>query len=95
MEYCCNVWASALTWFLDMLDKLQKWICRTVGPSLTASLEPLALLRNAASLVHSIGITSIDVHLHQLNWFLFPHSRGRSTCYDGRSRDISLTVSRY
>ena len=64
MEYCCNVWANALTWFLDMLDKPQEWICRTVGPSLTASLEPLALLRNAASLVHSIGITSIDAHLH-------------------------------
>ena len=42
MEYCCHVWASAPSCYLDLLDKLQKRICRTVGPSLTASLEPLA-----------------------------------------------------
>ena len=33
-----------------MLDKLQKQICRTVGPSLAASLEPLAHRRHVASL---------------------------------------------
>ena len=32
-----------------MLDKLQKRICRTVGPSLAASLEPLAHHRNAST----------------------------------------------
>ena len=26
---------------LDLLDKLQKLVCRTVGPLPTASLEPL------------------------------------------------------
>ena len=41
-EYCCHVWASAPRCYLDLLDKLQKCICRTVGPSLPASLEPLA-----------------------------------------------------
>ena len=35
---------------MDLLDKLQKWICRTVGPSLAASLEPLAHCSNEASL---------------------------------------------
>ena len=40
MEYCCYVWAGASSCFLQLLDKLQKWICRTVGPSLAASLEP-------------------------------------------------------
>ena len=29
-----------------MLDKLQKWVCRIVGPSLAASLEPLAHCQN-------------------------------------------------
>ena len=40
MEYC-YVWACARS-SLDLLDKLQKQIFRTVGPSLAASLEALA-----------------------------------------------------
>ena len=42
MEYCCHVWAGAPSCYLELLDKLQKQICRTVGPSLAASLELLA-----------------------------------------------------
>ena len=29
MEYCCHVWAGAPSCYLEMLDKLQKWVCRT------------------------------------------------------------------
>ena len=50
IDHCCRVWAGAPSCHLELLDKLQKWICRTVGPSLAASLEPLARCRNAASL---------------------------------------------
>ena len=50
MEYCCHVWAGAPSCYLELLDKLQKRICRTVGPSLAASLEPLAHRQNVASL---------------------------------------------
>ena len=50
MEYCCHVWVGAHTCYLELLDKLQKRICRTVSPSLAASLEPLAHHRNVASL---------------------------------------------
>ena len=50
MEYCCHVWAGAPSCYLELLDKLQKRICRTAGPSLAASLEPLAHLRNVVSL---------------------------------------------
>ena len=50
MEYCCHVWAFAPSCYLELLDKLQKRICRTVGPSLATSLEPLAHCRNVASL---------------------------------------------
>ena len=50
MEYCCRVWASAPSCYLQLLDKLQKQIWRTVVPSLAASLEPLAHRRNVASL---------------------------------------------
>ena len=32
MEYCCHVWAGAPSCYLELLDKLQKRICRTVGP---------------------------------------------------------------
>ena len=42
MEYCCHVWAGAPSCYFELLDKLQKWIWRTVGPSFAASLEPLA-----------------------------------------------------
>ena len=42
MEYCSHVWAGAPGCCLELLDKLQKQICRTVGLSLDASLEPLA-----------------------------------------------------
>ena len=41
MEYCCDVWAGTPICYLELLDKLQNRICRTVGPSLAASPEPL------------------------------------------------------
>ena len=41
MEYYCHVWAGAPSCYLKLLDKLQKCVCRTVGPSLAASLGPL------------------------------------------------------
>ena len=50
MEYCCHIWTGAPSCYLESLDKLQKRICRTLGPSLTASLEPLAHRWNVASL---------------------------------------------
>ena len=40
MEYCCHVWAGAPNCYFELLDNLQKRICRTVGSSLAASLEP-------------------------------------------------------
>ena len=42
MEYCFHVWAGAPSCYLELLDKLQKLMCRSVGPLLTASLELLA-----------------------------------------------------
>ena len=50
MEYCFHVWAVAPCCYLEMLDKPQKRTCRTGGPSLSASLEPLAHRRKLASL---------------------------------------------
>ena len=52
MEYCGHVWAGASSCYLELLDKLPKQICRTVDPSLAASLKPLADCQNVASLSH-------------------------------------------
>ena len=84
MEYCCHVWAGAPSCYLELLDKLQKRICRTVGPSLAASLEPLAHHRNIASLSlfcrYYFGRCSSE--LAQL--VPHPYSQGRSTCYSDK-----------
>ena len=32
MEYCCHVWAGTPSCYLELLDKLEKRICRTIGP---------------------------------------------------------------
>ena len=44
MKYCCHVWAGAPSCYLELMDKLQKWICRTVGPSLYASVASLKVV---------------------------------------------------
>ena len=49
MEYFCHVWAGAPSCYLELLDKLQKWMCQTAGTSLAASFEPLAHCQNVAS----------------------------------------------
>ena len=94
MEYCCHVWAGAPSFYLDLLDKLQKRICRTVGPSFAASLEPLAHCWNVASLClfyrYYFGRCSSE--LAQL--VSLPFSRGRSTCYSDRLHDFSVTIPR-
>ena len=50
IEHSCHVWAGAPSCCLELLDKLQKQICRTVGPLLATSLESLAHRRIVASL---------------------------------------------
>ena len=49
-EYCCHVGAGASSYCMEILDKLQKWTCRTVDLLLAASLKPSAHLQNVASL---------------------------------------------
>ena len=94
MEYCCHVWAGAPSCYLDLLDKLEKRICRIVGPSLAASLEPLAHRRNVASLslFYRYYFVRCSSELAQL--VPLPFSRGRSTCYSDRLHDFSVTIPR-
>ena len=94
MEYCCHAWAGGPSCYLKFLDKLQKQISRTVGPSLSASLEPLGHCRNVASLSlfyrHYFGRCSSE--LTQL--VLLPYCQGRSTSYSDRLHDFSVTIPR-
>ena len=94
MEYCCHVWAGAPSCYLDLLDKLQKRICRIVRPLLAASLEPLAHRRNVASLSLSYRyyFGRFSSELAQL--VPLPFSRGRSTRYSDRLHDFSVTSPR-
>ena len=94
MEYCCHVWAGAPSCYLDLLDKLQKRICRIIGPSLAAYLEPLAHRRNVASLslFYRYYFGRCSSELAQL--VPLPFSRGRSTRYSDRLHDFSVTIPR-
>ena len=92
MEYCCHVWAGGPSCYLDLLDKLQKRVCRIVSPSLAASLEPLAYRRNVASLslfyTYYFGRCSSEL----AKLVPLPFSRGRSTRYSERLHDFSVTI---
>ena len=93
VAHCCN-WAGASSCYFELLDKLQKGIRRTAGPSLTTSLEPLAHRQHVASTSllyrYYFGICSSE--LAQL--VLLPYSWGRSTRYSNRLHDFSVTIPR-
>ena len=88
----CLGWCSYF--YLDLLDKLQKRICKAVGSSLAASIELLAHRQNVASLSffyrHYFGRCSNE--LAQL--VPLPYSRRRSTRYPDRLHEYSVTIPR-
>ena len=92
MEYCCHVWGGVPSCYSELFDKLQKRICRTVGPSLAATLELLAHRQNVASssLFYRYYFGRCCSELAQL--VPLPFSRGRSTCYSDRLHDFSVTM---
>ena len=94
MEYCCHVWAGAPSCYLELLDKLQKRICRIVGPLLAASLEPLAHRRNetSLSLFYRYYFGRCSSELAEL--VPLAVSRGSSTRYSDRLYDFSVTIPR-
>ena len=91
MEYSCHVWAGAPSCYLELLDKLQKPISRTVGPSLAACLKPLAHRRNVASLSIFYGYYFGRCSSELAQLVPLPYSRGRSTRYSDRLHDFSVT----
>ena len=74
MEYCCHIWAGDPVATLDLLEKLQKQICRIFGPSLGASLEPVNPCESCE--VFSIGIPLVDVLQNWFNWLRFLFLKG-------------------
>ena len=91
MEDC---WAGACHCYLDILDKLQKWVCSFVGPALTAVFEHLAHRGNGASLmvVSKLLFGGCSSKLAAL--VPFSYSRERSTRCSNRFHDFSVTIPR-
>ena len=83
---------SRLGWcpscYLELLDKLQNRICRTVGPSLVGHRRNVASL----SLFYRYYFRRCSSELAQLA--PLPFSRGRSTRCSDRMHDFSVTIPR-
>ena len=99
MEYCCHVWLLAAacqpSCYLELLYKLQKRIYRTVGSSLSASLEPLVHRRNVASSSLFYRYYSGRCSFVVARLVSLPYSRGRSTYFSDRLHDFSGTIPGY
>ena len=81
--YCCHAWAGPPSCYLELLNKLQKRICRTAGHRRNVT---------SASLFHGYYLGSCSSELAQL--VPLPFSRGRSTRYSDRLHDFSVTIPR-
>ena len=93
MRLIIRPWAGAPSCYLEMLDKLQKRVCRTVPLSFAASLEPFAYRRNGASLslFYRYYFGRCSSELAEL--VPLPYSRGRSTRYSDVIFDHGFSVT--
>ena len=89
-----TVWACARSCYLELLDTLQKRICSTVGPSLAASIEPLAHRKNVArvGLFYKYYFGRCSCELAEL--VPLSYSRGRSTRFSDRLHNFPVTIPR-
>ena len=87
-KYCCHVWTRTRNCYLKFLVKVQKQICRTVGPSLASSLELLVHCRNVASLSLSYWCYFRRCSSELAQLVSLPFSRGRSIRYSDRLHDF-------
>ena len=78
-----------------MLDKPQKGVCRSVGPTLTDPLEHLAHRRNmfTVTLFDRYQFRRCSVELAEL--VPLPCSHERSTYYSDRLHDFSVICPRF
>ena len=89
IEYCCHVWAGAPSCYLDMLDKLEKQVCRTVGPKLAASFEPLCHCRSVAFLTFFFRYYFGGCSSELTEIVPLPYSCWSSSRYSDRLHDFS------
>ena len=77
-----------------MLNKLQKQICRTDGPLLATSLEPIGSTSTFSQLkfFYRYHFGRCSSELAEL--VPLPHSCDRSTRYSNRLHDFSATIPR-
>ena len=94
IEYCRHVGAVAPSCYLELLDKLQKQICRTVGISLAASLDTSVHCQNGASLslFYRYYFCRCSSELAEL--VPIPYYQGRSAGYSDRLHDFCVTIPR-
>ena len=94
MDYHWHVLDVAPSCYLELSDKLQKRIWKSVGPSIADCLEPLAHCINVASLSlfcrYYFGRRSSEL----AKLVPLPYSQGISTHYSDRLYDFSLTIPR-
>ena len=88
IEYCCHVWAGAPSCYLELLERLRKRICGTVGPSLTVSFAPFC----TQSLFYRYYFGRSSSELAQLVPLLYSH--GRSIRYSDGLHNFSVTITR-
>ena len=95
MEYSCHAWADSPSCNLDMLDKLYNRVCRTIGPSLAVSLEPVAHCQyiTSLSLFYRYYFGRCSFELTEL--VPLPYSRWSSTRYANRLHNFFVAISRY
>ena len=93
-EVAWYVLAGTLNCCLDMLEKSQKWICRTVDPMFAVSLELIANHRNIGGLsfLFMYYFSRCSSELAEL--VPLPYSDGSSTRYSNSLNDFSATNSR-
>ena len=94
VEYCWHVGASVPSSYLELLDKLQKQICRTVGISLAASLDTSVHCQNAASLSLFYSYYSYRCSSELDEVVPLPYYQVRSAGYSDRLHDFCVTIPR-
>ena len=77
---------------LEILDELQKQLCRSVDPSLAASLEPFAHCWNKVSLRFFCRYYFGRCLFELAQLVPLPKSRGRSTRYSDGLHDLYITI---
>ena len=89
-EHSCHVCTGGLSCYLELLDKLQKWICRIVFSSLAASFESLAYCWNVTSLSLFYRYYFGRCFSELVQLVPLPFSRGRSTHYSYRLHNFPV-----